>query len=189
MNINLYDLLDWLRNPCTAARPDKFPDIKELGNYSYSQNKVFPRYYAAASKLASPLLRPIGRFGQRSHVRHRNTHYRRWHDNPESGTRAPKSDGKPRKGKKKSGQETKGKDPMKPTTAEERDTAMSTDAASVNEKGTGSSLFAVSGSIAHGSDLKSHRVPFRTRRGSVMSERLSEKGVAPPAGQVIAVVA
>lgn len=78
---------------------------------------------------------------------------------------------------------------MKPTTAEERDTAMSTDAASVNEKGTGSSLFAVSGSIAHGSDLKSHRVPFRTRRGSVMSERLSEKVVAPLAGQAIAVVA
>jgi hypothetical protein len=189
LNVNLYDLLDWLRNPCTATRPDKFPNIKALSDYSYLQNKVFPKYYAAASKIANPLLRPIGRGGMAARGKRRNPHYRQWHGNPESGGGASKSDEKGRKGKKKSGQETNGKLSTESTTAEETVAAVSVDAASVNEKGTGASLFTVSGSTAQGSSLKSHHVQVKTRRGSVLSEHPSEKVVAPLAGQAIAVVA
>src|SRR5579859_1507131 len=46
LNVNLYDLLNWLRNPDTAAQPDRFSSVKDLGKYSYEENKVFPRFRA-----------------------------------------------------------------------------------------------------------------------------------------------
>jgi hypothetical protein len=63
LNVNLYDLLNWLRNPDTAAQPDRFPSVKDLSKYSYESNKVFPRFRATKSDISSPLLRNIGPYG------------------------------------------------------------------------------------------------------------------------------
>lgn len=60
LHINLYDLLNWFRNPDTSPRPQRFNSIEDLAAYSYTHNKVFPRYEAACSSVANPLLRPIG---------------------------------------------------------------------------------------------------------------------------------
>src|SRR6202035_5057461 len=57
LNVNLYDLLNWLRNPDTAAQPDRFPSVEDLSKYSYESNKVFPRFRATMSEISSPLLR------------------------------------------------------------------------------------------------------------------------------------
>jgi hypothetical protein len=63
LNLNLYDLLDWFRNPDSSNRPQRFDTVEALAHYSYGNNKVFPRYEAACSKVANPLLRPIGQHG------------------------------------------------------------------------------------------------------------------------------
>lgn len=60
LNVNLYDLLNWLRNPDTVAKPQRFASVRDLGIYSYEENKVFPRFRASESYIASPLLRSIG---------------------------------------------------------------------------------------------------------------------------------
>lgn len=60
LHLNLYDLLDWFRNPDNSHRPQRFDSVKALAQYSYSENKVFPRYEVAVSRVANPLLRPIG---------------------------------------------------------------------------------------------------------------------------------
>lgn len=189
MNINLYDLLDWLRNPSTTARPDKFQSIKDLAHYSYLQNKVFPILYAAASKIANPLLRPIGKFAQRSIVKGRNSRYRQWHSTPADGARPSNSNAKAEKDKKRPAEGTKGKESMASATTEPVDVAASAETASVNKMGTGASLFNVLDSTSQGPGLKSHRVPMKTRRASVISERPSEKVIFQPAGQVLAAVA
>ena len=62
LNVNLYDLLDWFRNPATAARPTRFETAQELGEYSYVNNKVFTCDFAIWSRIAKPLLRKIGQF-------------------------------------------------------------------------------------------------------------------------------
>ena len=62
LNLNLYDLLDWFRNPDTSHRPERFSTVEELGKYSYANNKVFPRYKAEQSRVANPLLRRIGSY-------------------------------------------------------------------------------------------------------------------------------
>jgi hypothetical protein len=60
LHLNLYDLLDWFRNPDNSHRPERFDTVEDLSKYSYSNNKVFPRYEAMQSRIANPLLRPIG---------------------------------------------------------------------------------------------------------------------------------
>jgi hypothetical protein len=60
-------LLHWLRNPDTTAKPQRFPSVTTLGIYSYEENKVFPRFRASDTYIASPLLRSIG-FYARPHV-------------------------------------------------------------------------------------------------------------------------
>lgn len=67
LNVNLYDLLHWLRNPDTTPMPQRFPNVTSLGIYSYEANKVFPRFRASDTYIASPLLRSIG-FYARPHV-------------------------------------------------------------------------------------------------------------------------
>lgn len=62
LNVNLYDLLDWFRNPETAARPQRFGSVSALGEYSYVQNKVFSLWDARESRIAKPLLRKIAQF-------------------------------------------------------------------------------------------------------------------------------
>jgi hypothetical protein len=64
LNVNLYDLLDWFRNPSTATRPQQFDNVAALGTYSYVNNKVFPLFEATASRIAQPLLRKIAQFKQ-----------------------------------------------------------------------------------------------------------------------------
>jgi len=65
LNVNLYDLLDWFRNPDSATRPERFTSVAALGEYSYVENKVFPLYDAHASRIAKPLLRKIAQFKNR----------------------------------------------------------------------------------------------------------------------------
>jgi hypothetical protein len=60
LNINLYDLLDYFRNTGTTPRPKKFDSIRDLAVYSYCNGKVFPKWEALQSLIATPLLRPIG---------------------------------------------------------------------------------------------------------------------------------
>jgi len=60
LHINLFDLLNCFRNPDTSHRPQRFKTVEDLANYSYSHNKVFPRYQAQQSRVANPLLREIG---------------------------------------------------------------------------------------------------------------------------------
>ena len=73
LNLNLYDLLDWIRNPNTAVRPERFSDVRALAEYSFTCNKVFPFWHAIQSQIASPFLRPLGvHFGFRSIKRARN---------------------------------------------------------------------------------------------------------------------
>jgi hypothetical protein len=60
LHINLFDLLNWFRNPDTSHRPQRFNSIEDLAEYSYTNNKVFPRYNTEESRVANPLLRPIG---------------------------------------------------------------------------------------------------------------------------------
>lgn len=69
MNVNLYDLLDWFRNPDCAIRPERFTSVAALGEYSYVENKVFPLYDAHASRIAKPLLRKIAQFKTRRSYR------------------------------------------------------------------------------------------------------------------------
>ena len=71
MNINLYDVLDWFRNPDSATRPQRFTSVAALGEYSYVENKVFPLYTASSSRIASRLLRKISQFKYRRSYRKR----------------------------------------------------------------------------------------------------------------------
>ena len=61
LNLNLYDLLDWIRNPDTAARPERFINVRALAEYSFTHNKVFPFWHAVQSRIAHPFLRPLRR--------------------------------------------------------------------------------------------------------------------------------
>jgi len=60
LHINLFDLLNCFRNPDASLRPQRFNTVEDLANYSYSHNKVFPRYQTQQSRGANPLLRGIG---------------------------------------------------------------------------------------------------------------------------------
>ena len=68
LHINLFDLLNWFRNPDTSLPPQRFNTVKDLANYSYSHNKVFPRYQAPQSRIANPLLREIGLYHHTKNV-------------------------------------------------------------------------------------------------------------------------
>ena len=70
LNVNLYDLLNWFRNPDHATRPVRFPSAEALGEYSYVENKVFSLDTARVSRFAKPLLRKIAQFKNRRPFRH-----------------------------------------------------------------------------------------------------------------------
>jgi hypothetical protein len=187
LNINLYDLLDWLRNPHTAARPDKFKSVDDLGDYSYLENKVFPKPWAERSEIANPLLRPIGRFHFKP-LRQRNPHSRYWHGRTAApGATTSEKTAKGRKGNDVSGGgKTKERDVqvVYPATTESTSSAD----AHADKEGTGASLFTAAESAAQLPNLKRrYRGPGRKHPGSISSERPSDKSVAPTAGQAIAV--
>jgi len=62
LNVNLYDLLNWFRNPDHATRPVRFSSAESLGEYSYVENKVFSLDGARVSRIAKPLLRKMAQF-------------------------------------------------------------------------------------------------------------------------------
>ena len=62
LNINLYDLLNWFRNPDHARPPIRFASVELLGEYSYVENKVFSLDSARVSGFSKPLLRKIAQF-------------------------------------------------------------------------------------------------------------------------------
>ena len=57
LEVNIFDLLHWFRNPESRFVPETFKSTKELRDYSYSNNKVFPKYRPNVSDIGLPSLR------------------------------------------------------------------------------------------------------------------------------------
>jgi hypothetical protein len=171
LNVNLYDLLNWLRNPDTVVKPQRFASVRDLGIYSYQENKVFPRFRASESYIASPLLRSIGFFARPR--KDLTAEYDRKEKSAASGQsgNAAFTDESPK------GMEDVVSGETSSTTVE-----------SESMQGTGTSLFKLSDSSEQNPSKKTTRFG-RKRRGAI-SNRHPPKGITTPgAGDAVTVAA
>ena len=191
LNLNLYDLLDWIRNPDHAARPERFINVKALAEYSFTTNKVFPFWHAIESQIASPFLRPL-----REHWRHKPTIRSRTYVVVSPSTDATKTESSA------AAQESRVKEPLSPSedekldsTAEEASTEttevdpVKNDEEEVVEAGAGASLFTLSETAA---SAKGIGVPTRRRRHAFNRHafnRLAQDKIVLPGGGEVAITA
>ena len=189
LNLNLYDLLDWIRNPDTAARPERFINVRALAEYSFTHNKVFPFWHAVHSRIAHPFLRRLG-----EHYRYRRTKRPRTFVVVSPVTDATKTESSSEAAAAAGGQTSSPKDRPSPSaeqklasTAEGGSTETTTVAADqvkddeeeVADTDGGASLFTLSETEA---SAKGIRVPTKRRRA--FKRRMQDKAVLPSGGQV-----
>jgi hypothetical protein len=186
LNLNLYDLLDWIRNPDNAARPERFANVRALAEYSFSHNKVFPFCHAIESQIASPFLRRLT-----EHWRFRRTKRPRTYVVVSPATDATKmessstSQGSPPKAPPSPSADEKSDSTVEEVSTETTEVdPVKNDDEEADEVGAGASLFTLSETA--GSE-KGIRVPTRRRRGAL--NRFAQDKVVSPEGGEVAITA
>lgn len=192
LNLNLYDLLDWIRNPDTAARPERFINVRALAEYSFTHNKVFPFWHAVHSRIAHPFLRRLG-----EHYRHRRTKRPRTFVVVSPATGVAKAESSSEAAVAAGGQTSAPKDRDRPSPSAEEKSDSSTAEGGSTETTTviadpvkdeeekvadtdgGASLFTLSETEA---SAKGIRVP--TKRRGAFKRPTQDKVVLPSSGQV-----